>query len=145
MRFAIIALAVASAAAALPQNNGCCCCDISRNVISCDAAILASECVCAEVVCPKGAPTVYTGIQATPPAQAPDTGYTSPTEAAAILRSDEAAPGPFDDACCCCDIRRDVIGCTRTIKKNECICPMVACPAGAATVLDDPPAATHAA
>lgn len=41
------------------SNAPCCCCDSSLNRIACDYSLLASECVCAAVVCPQGAPTVY--------------------------------------------------------------------------------------
>ncbi|QPH02155.1 hypothetical protein C2857_006361 [Epichloe festucae Fl1] len=49
----------------------------------------------------------------------------------------QPAPGPPADACCCCDVRRSVISCTRSISKKDCVCAAVACPAGAKTVWDD--------
>ncbi|KAK4092599.1 hypothetical protein Purlil1_3220 [Purpureocillium lilacinum] len=50
---------------------------------------------------------------------------------------------PAADACCCCDISRNVISCTRSIKKSECMCAAVACPPNAPTVFDDAPPATR--
>ncbi|GAB0133957.1 hypothetical protein EsDP_00002347 [Epichloe bromicola] len=49
----------------------------------------------------------------------------------------QPAPGSPADACCCCDVRRSVISCTRSISKKDCVCAAVACPAGAKTVWDD--------
>ena len=37
----------------------CCCCDIKRGVIACNLSIKKCDCVCAAVVCPDDAPTVY--------------------------------------------------------------------------------------
>ncbi|KAM0245157.1 hypothetical protein ACHAQJ_010638 [Trichoderma viride] len=56
-----------------PIDNGCCCCDISIRKISCDRSIPASDCFCAEVICPAGAPTVWIGV---PPAPRPTAAYT---------------------------------------------------------------------
>ncbi|GFP52178.1 hypothetical protein TASIC1_0001033000 [Trichoderma asperellum] len=56
-----------------PVEDACCCCDISINSISCDRDIPASDCICAAVVCPPGAPTVWHGE---PPAPRP----TAPTK-----------------------------------------------------------------
>ncbi|UNI14081.1 hypothetical protein JDV02_000754 [Purpureocillium takamizusanense] len=50
---------------------------------------------------------------------------------------------PSVDACCCCDISRNVISCTRSIKKAECVCAAVVCPPNAQTVFDDAPQSTH--
>ncbi|KAG5951549.1 hypothetical protein E4U53_002836 [Claviceps sorghi] len=48
-----------------------------------------------------------------------------------------SAPGKAVDACCCCDIRRNVISCTRAIPKRDCVCAAVACPPNAKTVWDN--------
>ncbi|KAJ6446605.1 C2H2 finger domain-containingprotein [Purpureocillium lavendulum] len=64
----------------------------------------------------------------------------------AVLFSLGAVALPADpsiDACCCCDIGRNVISCDSSIKKAECMCAQVVCPANAPTVFDGPPAPTH--
>lgn len=50
-----------------PYQDACCCCDISVNSISCDRNITASDCICAAVVCPPGAPTIWHGEPAPRP------------------------------------------------------------------------------
>ncbi|KAK2592900.1 hypothetical protein QQS21_009395 [Conoideocrella luteorostrata] len=49
----------------------------------------------------------------------------------------QPTPNSPADACCCCDIARSVISCTRSIMKEDCVCVAVACPADAKTVWDD--------
>lgn len=71
--FAIVPMLLLGASAKHPPVHGpkppidaCCCCDISINAISCDSAIPASDCICAAVVCPIGAPTIWHGAPPTP-------------------------------------------------------------------------------
>lgn len=77
--FAIVPMLLLGASAHRPPVHGprpedaCCCCDISKGEISCDRSIPSSDCFCAAVVCPAGAPTVYVGE---PPAPRP----TAPTQ-----------------------------------------------------------------
>lgn len=56
----ILVLGAAAIAAKHPKDTEhCCCCDISRGAIACNLSIKKSDCVCAAVVCPADAPTVY--------------------------------------------------------------------------------------
>lgn len=66
MRFITVILATllgsafaAPATPATPNDEGCCCCDISAEVIRCTDKIEASNCICAAVVCPPTAPTIW--------------------------------------------------------------------------------------
>lgn len=143
MRFTWIATGVfcflSSVAAQPPRDSpadACCCCDISSNVISCDRSILKKDCVCAAVACAANAPTVYTDSQAPPTAavKKPETRPAQQTRAPSVERT--GVPDTAD-ACCCCDIRRSVISCSRSIGKDECFCAAVMCPQGVPVVWAD--------
>ncbi|KAH6610767.1 hypothetical protein Trco_000787 [Trichoderma cornu-damae] len=98
-----------------PIYSGCCCCDISVNQISCDRSIPASDCICAAVVCPSGAPTVWHGE---PPLPRP-----TPTPT-------PSTPAPAPDLlkpCCCCDLRIGKTVCSLR-PAQDCFCAAVVCP-----------------
>lgn len=63
-----------------PPIDACCCCDISVNAISCDRNITASDCFCAAVVCPPGAPTIWVGEAAPRPTAPTQEFYPVPTK-----------------------------------------------------------------
>ncbi|KAK1239733.1 hypothetical protein MKX07_001187 [Trichoderma sp. CBMAI-0711] len=149
--FALVsALLLGASALTLPPqptpSSGCCCCDISKGRIDCDRSIPASECFCAQVICPANAPTVWHG---TPPPTSPPT--SGPTLAAAPpphlpglkpkpkpkpLPQPLPQPGP-PKQCCCCDPSVMKIRCE--IKPAiDCICLAVMCPSGAETIFVKP-------
>lgn len=54
----------------------------------------------------------------------------------------QAVPDSTSNACCCCDVRHQVISCTLAIPKSECFCVAAICPADAPTVFVDAPTPT---
>lgn len=133
--FCLVSLVVAQPPPDSPP-DACCCCDISRNVISCNRSIMKQDCVCAAVVCPANAPTVYVDGPPAPTSKPtkPKTPPVKQTPAPVVKKNDIGNPG---NACCCCDISRNVISCTRSISKDQCFCAAVMCPSDAPTVWDD--------
>ncbi|KAF4447257.1 hypothetical protein F53441_9182 [Fusarium austroafricanum] len=122
--FAVAALLLSSVALAAPAEekpkDTCCCCDISKPAIACFKDVKPEDCICAAVMCPKDAPTVW-------PKSTP-----LPT---AVTKREEKTPaaGP---PCCCCDASKDAIVCTVRAEgeDNSCICADVMCPKDAPTL-----------
>jgi hypothetical protein len=141
MRFTLITAGlfgmVSLVAAQGPAPNACCCCDISKNVISCNRNILKEDCMCAAVVCPANARTIYNDGMP-PPTQTvvAKQGPPSVQKTEAPVAENGEATGT-EDACCCCNIAMKKIVCSRSISKHDCICPAVMCPSGAKTIWAD--------
>ncbi|KAL6810899.1 hypothetical protein GGI42DRAFT_349866 [Trichoderma sp. SZMC 28013] len=129
LSFAVLSALVLGASALVPPahppaDSGCCCCDINKNRIDCDRSIPASECICAQVVCPAGAPTFWHG---TPPKATPP-----------------PAPLPTYKQCCCCNPSINSYVC-QLKPVEDCFCAAVACPTGAKTIfVKETPAPTAA-
>ncbi|PTB64264.1 hypothetical protein BBK36DRAFT_1086954, partial [Trichoderma citrinoviride] len=125
-----------------PADSGCCCCDISKGRIDCDLSIPSSECICAQVICPANAPTVWHGQ---PPAVTP--AITPPTASGPITAPSpplsprpkpkpKPVPGP-PKQCCCCDPSVMKIRC-EVKPAIDCICLAVMCPPDAETIFVKP-------
>ncbi|KAL7785530.1 hypothetical protein V8C37DRAFT_317634 [Trichoderma ceciliae] len=106
-------------------NKGCCCCDISIPAISCDRSIPPDECLCAAVVCPREAPTVWHGVPPPP----------RPTPTTTV----EPAPDALK-ACCCCNPNINKTVCELR-PAQDCFCLAVACPPDSETIYVQPTAA----
>ncbi|KAL6859631.1 hypothetical protein J3F83DRAFT_316764 [Trichoderma novae-zelandiae] len=143
--FAVVsALLLGASALTVPAqpsaDSGCCCCDISKGRIDCDRSIPASECICAQVICPANAPTVWHG---TPPRiTAPPTLVPSPAPAPAPSPKPKPKPKPRPvpsppKQCCCCDPSVSKIRCELK-PAIDCICLAVVCPTGAETIFVKP-------
>ncbi|KAJ4268721.1 hypothetical protein NW762_002789 [Fusarium torreyae] len=137
MRFFTVAallfssVALAAPAQDKPIDTACCCCDSSQSAIVCREDIKAEDCMCAAVMCPANAPTVWSASTSAPTAAA-----------AAVKREEEKkpkttpTPTPADEPCCCCNISKKAIVCEvrEEGEDNSCVCPMVMCPSGAPTL-----------
>ncbi|TFB06436.1 hypothetical protein CCMA1212_002127 [Trichoderma ghanense] len=143
--FALVsALLLGASALTLPTqpaaDSGCCCCDISKGQIDCDRSIPASECVCAQVICPANAPTVWHGTP--PPVTGPPTFRPTPAPAPPHLPGPKPKPKPqpvpgLPKLCCCCDPSVSKIRCEFK-PAIDCICLAVMCPADAETIFVKP-------
>ncbi|UKZ77836.1 hypothetical protein TrVFT333_005562 [Trichoderma virens FT-333] len=87
------------------------------NRIDCDRSIPASDCFCAQVVCPAGAPTFWHGT----PTPTSRSTHPPPT------------PLPVYKQCCCCDPSISKIVCSLR-PAEDCFCLAVACPPDAKTI-----------
>lgn len=122
LSFALISALLLGASAIMPPvrgpppvDSGCCCCDTSINKISCDRSIPADECVCAQVICPANAPTVWHGVPPPPKPTPPPAPKPTPTPDASLK------------PCCCCDIRINKTVCELR-PAEDCFCAAVVCP-----------------
>lgn len=118
--------------------DACCCCDMSQNAISCTNDIAASDCVCAAVVCPAGAPTVW----------ADGSKSATPTPTAVVTTTTTTKPKYPDPTelapCCCCDLRVSNIICD-VRQRQDCYCVAAECPSGAETKWVQPTSSANGA
>jgi hypothetical protein len=98
---------------------------------------MKKDCVCAAVVCPANAPTVWDdGMPPPTPAPTPTSAAAKPTTTPTLVAKEPEAPDTVG-TCCCCDPATMVMTCTRSIRKDECMCAAVACPRDAKVIWAD--------
>ncbi|KAF7543116.1 hypothetical protein G7Z17_g11007 [Cylindrodendrum hubeiense] len=119
------------AAPANEKRDACCCCDISESTVVCQEK---SNCICAAVVCPKEAPTVWVNTVEPPKA----------TEGPVKRRDDGEQDGEQseDFECCCCDISIPATVCDSRAGPEDCVCLAVVCPEDAPTIRSGDPLPT---
>lgn len=116
-------------------NDACCCCDAGRNVISCTRSIAKADCFCAAVVCPANAATVFDDKLPSPTSTTAASPTVAPTSTPTALGNGIITNA--DEACCCCNVNQGAISCSRSIRKDECVCAAVQCPNNAPFVWED--------